>query len=72
MFISVVVHTNANNPRVEGCPTKVFHMYVNALPSDGKANRAVVDALAKHFDTQKSRVVLVKGMRSRNKIIEIR
>ncbi len=72
MYISVVVHVNAKNPRVEGGPTKVLHVYVNAPPSDGKANRAVVDALAKHFDTQKSRVVLVKGMRSRNKIIEIR
>lgn len=48
-----------------------YKVHVHAPPADGAANEAVIEALAKHFKTAKSRVKIVKGETSRNKIAEI-
>lgn len=48
-----------------------YKVHVHAPPVDGAANEAVIEALAKHFKTAKSRVKIVKGETSRNKIAEI-
>lgn len=39
--------------------------------NDGKANDAVVKALASYFKTSKSKVIIVSGHKSREKIIEV-
>ena|SRR6266513_2875069 len=44
---------------------------VSAPPEDGKANKALVALLAKHFDVAKSAVRLVVGDTTRLKLIEI-
>lgn len=46
-------------------------VYVTSPAQDGRANEAVVDLLAQHFKTKKSCVKIVKGTKSRNKIIEL-
>jgi len=46
-------------------------VWVKGKPVEGEANRAVVALLAKHFGVPKSSVIIVKGLTSRNKIIEI-
>lgn len=46
-------------------------VYVTAPPDKNKANEALVDLLAEHFDVPPSRVRLVRGHASRNKIVEI-
>ena len=38
---------------------------------DGKANDAVIAILADYFEVSKSKVKIVGGLKSRNKIIEI-
>lgn len=38
---------------------------------DGEANHAIVSLLAKHFHTAKGNIVIKKGERSRQKLIEI-
>ena len=72
MKISVLVHPNSKNPRIEEDLTKTIHVYVHAPPLEGKANRAVVEALADFFKTKKSKVVLLRGERSKNKMFEIK
>ena len=47
------------------------HVYVNAPPLEGKANRAVVEALAKHFEVSRGKVILLWGEKSKNKVFEI-
>ncbi len=38
---------------------------------DGKANKAVIEVLAKHFGLPKRAVSIVKGHQSRNKVAEL-
>lgn len=37
----------------------------------GKANRELIEKLAKHFKVQSSRVRIISGLRSRRKIVEV-
>lgn len=46
-------------------------VYVRARAHDGEANAAIVKALAKHFGVSKGCVEIVRGAKSRHKIVEI-
>lgn len=71
MKLSVLVHSNSKKPRIEIGLRGVLHVYVNEPPLEGRANRAVTEALAKYFQVPKSRVVMVKGTKSKQKMFEI-
>jgi uncharacterized protein YggU (UPF0235/DUF167 family) len=49
----------------------VIRAYVTVPPEDGKANVAVQKLLAKAVGLAKSRLVLVQGHKSRDKVFEI-
>lgn len=71
MKISVIAHPNSKKPRVEGDLLGALHVYVKAPPLEGKANREVIEALAKHFGTSKGKVILLSGGKLKNKTFEI-
>jgi len=48
-----------------------FKVYLTAPPVDGKANKALLEALAAHLNVRKSQVSIIKGERSRDKIVEV-
>jgi hypothetical protein len=72
MIISVKVVPNSKKSEVEKIGENNFKVKVDAKAEDGKANRRLVEILAEHFKVAKSSVVILKGMKSRNKIIEIK
>lgn len=67
MRIHVVVHPKAKHPKTVKTAEGVLHIYVSAVPEDGKANEAVRSALAQYLDVVVSRVALVRGTKSRHK-----
>jgi uncharacterized protein YggU (UPF0235/DUF167 family) len=76
--ISVKVHVKSSKPRVEVIDAitltgeeKIYHVYVNALPEKGRANVAVIEMLSEFLDIPKSRIMLVTGHTSSNKLFEI-
>lgn len=71
MRISILVHPNARKPRVEKDLLGTLHVYVHEPPLEGKANNAVIEALAKYFEVKRSRVLLVSGQKSKIKLFEI-
>ncbi len=46
-------------------------VYLTAPANDGKANKALIDFLADHFDVAKSHIEIVQGLKSRHKRIHI-
>ncbi|MFH0731713.1 MAG: DUF167 domain-containing protein [Candidatus Omnitrophota bacterium] len=44
---------------------------VSAAAIDGKANKALIEVLAQHFNIKKSQVRIVSGEKSRDKVIKI-
>lgn len=50
---------------------QVLQVRVTAPPVDGKANKALIQLLAKEFKTPKSKIHIVQGETSRDKVIEL-
>lgn len=48
-----------------------WKVYLTAPAVDGKANEALVAFLAEHFKVKKYEIEIIKGLKSRNKIIII-
>ncbi|MBU1117545.1 DUF167 domain-containing protein [Patescibacteria group bacterium] len=71
MKISVIVHPNSRNPRIEKDLVETLHVYVNQPPLEGKANKAVIKSLVKFLKIKKSEIVLIRGEKSKNKVFEI-
>lgn len=48
-----------------------LRVYVTTVPENGKANDAVRQLLAKHLGVAKSRLELVRGAKSRDKLFRV-
>ena len=47
-------------------------VHLTAPPVDGKANEALVAFLAEHYRTRPARIEIIKGLKSRRKVINIK
>jgi len=71
MKLYVKVKTGARDDFVEQVGLEDYEVRVTARPIEGKANEAVIEALALHFNTAPSNIRLLSGGKSRHKIFEI-
>lgn len=62
---------NAKEVRIKRIDETHFEVWVKEPPREGKANEAVLKAIAKYFRIQKSRLELVSGQTSKQKVVEI-
>jgi uncharacterized protein (TIGR00251 family) len=65
---NVVVRFNSDIIEVEGDTITVG---IRSRPERGKANRELIERLAKYFDISRSNVRIAAGTTSRKKIVEI-
>ena len=71
MKIFVKAKPNAKKEKVEKIDDLNFIVAVKEPPVQGKANAAIAKALAAYFNVLPSRMRLVSGFASRNKIFEM-
>jgi uncharacterized protein len=71
MRVSIIAHPNSKKPRIEKDLLGTLHIHVNAPPLEGKANKAVIEALSEYFKVKKSRILLISGTKSKTKVFEI-
>ena len=69
--VAVRVIPRARRRAVEPQPDGSLLVRVTQPPEDGRANDAVLDALAEHFGVKRSAVRLLRGATSRRKVIAI-
>lgn len=72
MKISIKVKTRAREEKVDKLSDTEFVVSVKTVPEKGAANDAVVKLVADYFGVSKSRVVILRGGASPQKIIEIK
>lgn len=72
MKINVSVKTKAKKEGVEKQSDGSYIVRVNTPPVDGKANKRVIELLAKHLGYPKSNIHLAHGAHGKNKVFEIR
>ena len=71
MELRVRVTARASRDELAGLRDGVLHVRVSAPPVDGKANRGVCKLIARAVGVGKTNVTVVKGERSRDKVVRI-
>ena len=71
MRVFVKVKARARRESVERIDDAHFTVAVKDPPVDGKANAAVLEALSDYFKVPRSRVRLLSGQSSKNKVFEV-
>lgn len=66
--VEIKVIPNAPKERIVAVEGRL-RVYVTAPAVDGKANKAVVEVLSKYFGLKKKDVLIVKGEKSREKVV---
>ena len=72
MKLNVVVKPNARKNAVETREDGSLVVYVSTPPIEGRANERLVEVLAEHFGRPRRDIVIVSGVRSKRKIVEVR
>lgn len=71
MIIKVSVVSNSRTPEVIKVSENSYRIKVDAAPSENKANKRLIEILSEFFQINKSSISIIKGLKSKNKIIEI-
>jgi uncharacterized protein YggU (UPF0235/DUF167 family) len=71
MKIVVKVKVNARADMVEKIDDGDYVVHTTALPVENKANEKVLELLGAYFGIAKSRLRMIRGFTSHNKVIEV-
>ena len=71
MLIKVKAKPRSKKEGVKEIAKNYFEVRVNQPPEKGRANERIVELLAEYFDIPKSKVRLIKGETSKEKVFEI-
>lgn len=62
---------NAKEASVINVSENYFEVRVDERAVDGRANKRLIEILAEHFKVRRSKISILKGTRSRNKIVQV-
>ena len=71
MKIFVKVKPNARKNEVKKIDTEHYMISTVATPENGKANESIIELIADFFRIGKTKIHIVKGLTTKEKIIEI-
>lgn len=71
MKLNIVATPNSKNSEVIKIDESNYKVKVNAPASEGKANKRLIELLSDYFNVSKSSIKILKGSKSRNKIVNI-
>jgi len=71
-FLMITLNVHPSSPQKKILITEhAFDIYVKEPPDKGKANKAVINFLSKYFDVPSSSFSIIKGHKSKTKIISV-
>ncbi|MFC1807206.1 DUF167 domain-containing protein [Candidatus Omnitrophota bacterium] len=71
MRVSVKVLPRSSKSEIIKCEDESLKVYLKESPTDGKANKALIETLAAFYNVKKSSISIITGSKSRKKIVEI-
>ena len=71
MLVRVRVTPNAKKAVVVRVAEASFEVKVDARAEDGRANKRLAEILSEYFEIPKAKISVVKGARSRDKVLEV-
>mgnify|MGYP001584088550 CR=1 FL=1 len=72
MIINIKVKLSSKESGVAKVSDNTYFVKVISDPIYGKANSEAIKLLAKYFNTPQSNIKIIKGLKSKNKIVEVR
>lgn len=69
---AVHVQPRSNRTGIDGMHGDALRVRVNAPPVDGAANDAVIEVLSEALSVAKRAVIIIGGLTSRSKVVEVR
>ena len=70
-LIKVLVTPNAKEAKVTRISDANYEVKVDERAVEGKANKRLVEILSEHFSVPKSKIAILKGAKSRDKIVKV-
>lgn len=71
IIIKVKIVPGSSKNKIIGAYNDALKISIAAPPVEGKANKKCIAYLAKYFDVAKSKIEIISGQTSKNKIIKI-
>lgn len=72
MILKIKLRPGAkNNVFGETLADGTIKISLTAPPIEGRANQALIEFLSQHFRAAKSQIKIIRGLKSKNKVIEI-
>lgn len=72
MNFLIKVKPRAKQEKIEKREKEQLTVYLKELPRKGRANKAMIRALANYFQTPQANIKIIKGVKSQNKIIQLK
>lgn len=72
MKIFVKAHPKSRQRKVKRIDETNWEVWVHEPPDKGKANQAVINLVSTELNIAKSKIEIVSGQTSKNKVIEIK
>ncbi|MFX1295831.1 MAG: DUF167 domain-containing protein [Promethearchaeota archaeon] len=70
-LITILVKPNSKYINIKQLNPETYEIAISSKPEKGKANKNIIELLAKFFKIKKSQIQIIKGHKSRKKIIQI-
>ena len=71
IVIKVKIVPGSSKNKIIGAYNDALKITITAPPVEGKANKKCIAYLAKYFDVVKSKIEIISGQTSKNKLIKI-
>lgn len=71
IIIKVKIVPGSSKNKIIGAYNDALKISIAAPPVEGKANKKCITYLAKYFDVAKSKIEIISGQTSKNKLIKI-
>jgi len=71
MLVHVRVTPNAKEALLTKVGEASFEVKVDEEATGGRANKRLIELVSEHLGVPKSRVIIVRGARSRDKVLEV-
>lgn len=71
IIIKVKIVPGSSKNKIIGAYNDALKISIAAPPVEGKANKKCIAYLAKYFDVAKSKIEIISGQTSKNKLIKI-
>ena len=71
MMIRIRASPNSKKPKVISLGDDCFSVKIDEPADEGKANRRLIEILSDHFNVPKSSIRITRGLKSKDKMVEI-